>query len=235
LRTFAVGDIHGWDERLEALLAQVRERGQAGDSLVFVGDYVDRGPHSRQVVDRVLRERRRWPGPVVTLKGNHEAMMLTALRTWRDSSVAAWEWMRVGDGRATIASYADVISMAAFEAALPADHAEFFERLALWHEDENGIYVHAGIPPGKQPRECSEEELLWIRERFIDSEYQWSKPVIFGHTPQFIGPPDQGLDLAQFRWRPLERPGKIGIDTGCAYGGPLTAVILPEREYVAAR
>src|SRR5678815_1363674 len=75
--------------------------------------------------------------------------------------------------------------MEAFDRSLPDAHRRFFETLLLWHEDENGIYVHAGIPPGQHPRDCTEEDLLWIRERFIGSDFTWGKPVVFGHTPQY--------------------------------------------------
>jgi serine/threonine protein phosphatase 1 len=231
LRTFVVGDIHGHADRLQRLMKRLRRMAARGDSLVFIGDYVDRGPRSRQVVDQVLKERQTWKGPVISLKGNHEAMMLEALATYQTQGMPEWNWLDVASGRATIASYTDYLSMEAFDRCLPEAHRRFFQELALWHADENGIYVHAGIPPGKQPHDCGEEDLLWIRERFIDSDYSWGKPVVFGHTPQFAAS-DGGLDLANVLWEPLNRPEKIGIDTGCAYGGPLTTVVLPEREFV---
>lgn len=240
MRTFVVGDVHGWAGSLERLLAALRPRAAEGDPLVFLGDYVDRGPESRQVVDLVLAERQRWAGPVVALKGNHEAMMLEALASGRVAELQRWYENARGD--TTMASYG-ARSLGELEASLPPEHREFFETLQLWHEDEHGIYVHAGLRPGQEPAECDEEDLLWIREPFIESDYAWPKPVVFGHTPQYetrvaARPPGRGpfsrtLPVNEIVWRPLNRPEKIGLDTGRGWGGPLTAVILPEREFIA--
>lgn len=232
-RTFVVGDIHGWADRLERLLERLRAWAAPGDSLVFIGDYVDRGPQSRRVVEMALAEREQWDGPVVTLKGNHEAMMLEALAERDPYSMTIRHWVDALGGRETISSYAGGdATLNLFRACLPACHRQFFDTLALWHEDEHAIYVHGGIPPGADPARCSEEELLWIRDPFIRSDYAWPKPVVFGHTPQYDNSRGEPTDLEDIVWQPLNRPEKIGIDTGCAYGGPLTALVLPEREFV---
>jgi len=213
------------------LLTEIRREAAEGDALVFIGDYIDRGPDSRQVVEQVLTERKQWDGPVVTLKGNHEAMMMEALQT--RNFLAFLDWLNVAEGKATVTSYESVPTLSAFAASLPATHRRFFDQLALWHEDENGIYVHAGLVPGRLPSECDESDLLWIREPFIESDYSWGKPVIFGHTPQRENDESPGLALHETRWRPLNRPEKIGIDTGRGWGGPLTAVVLPERRFLS--
>jgi calcineurin-like phosphoesterase family protein len=231
MRTFVVGDIHGCADPLRRLLERLRPRAGRGDSLVFLGDYISRGPFTREVVDLVLAERVRWPGPVVTLKGNHEAMMLGVLAS--RSVVAFFNWLDIMAGETTVLSYTDEVTLASFEASLPPAHRQFFELLKLWEEDANGIYVHAGIPPGRWPEECSSKDLLWIGKEFIESSYAWPKPVVFGHTPQNHGLPGREDELLGVPWRPLNRPEKIGIDTGCGLGGLLTAVILPEREFIS--
>jgi len=223
-----VGDVHGHAAKLNALLPLLREEAEPGDALVFVGDYVDRGPDSRGVVDQVLETKREgWDGPVATLRGNHEDMMLdyAAGSIEYDPEV----WLRNG-GVETLASYDGDLSHELLD-LLPEEHLEFFRGLDSWHEDENGIYVHAGLTPGELPENCPDEVRLWIREPFIESDYQWEKVVVFGHTPQFEEPRGFFVLRSKLKWRPLDRPEKIGIDTGAAYGGPLSAVMLPERKF----
>jgi len=227
MRTFAIGDIHGHLSSLAALLARLRETAETGDALVFLGDYIDRGPDSRGVIETVIETRDAWDGPVTCLLGNHEDMLLTALAAPKDRE-RLYLWMLNGAVQ-TLRSYGWEGDSTAWPEAIPAEHLAFIRALSLWHEDERALYVHAGIPPGKAPEECSRQELLWDREPFLDSDEEREKVVVFGHTPQFEGdaPPRPGSD----RWRPLNRPEKIGVDTGRGWGGPLTAVQLPEREF----
>jgi len=223
-----IGDIHGQAEALARLLARLEGRRAPGDRLVFIGDYIDRGPDSRRAVELALAAPRRWPGPVTPLKGNHEAMLLRALEGDPEMTLL---WLENG-GIETLASYGIRLGEPDWRERFPADHVAFFRSLRLWDEDEHAYYVHAGFEPGVPPAENDEETLLWIREAFIESDYAWEKPVVFGHTPQYTLPPGRGFDLKRLVWRPLVRPEKIGIDTGSAYGGPLTALVLPEREFV---
>ncbi|MBI3911107.1 MAG: serine/threonine protein phosphatase [Armatimonadetes bacterium] len=228
MRTFVIGDIHGAARALRQLLPQLRARAAVGDTLVFIGDYIDRGPDSRGVVDLVMKAPTHWPGPVVCLKGNHEALLLAALA----GDPSATEIWRENGGLQTLTSYGAKPFERRWQRRFPPEHLEFLRGLRLWYEDEHAYYVHAGFRPEIPPEQTPEDDLLWIRGEFILSPYNWGKPVVFGHTPQFEDSGGPFPDLSQMRWRPLVRPEKIGVDTGCAYGGPLTALVLPEREFV---
>ena len=233
MKTFVVGDIHGHAGKLRGLLPLLKERAAPGDALVFVGDYVDRGPDSRGVIDLVLAEQTGgWDGPVTTLKGNHEELMLDFMtpRPRYERGV----WMQNG-GFETIASYAGTQWGRDWVNSVSPLHVRFLETLLSWHQDDNGIYVHAGLLPGQRPQDCDDETRLWIRDEFILSRFKWDRVVVFGHTPQFEQPSGPVMDYDKLDWRPLDLPEKIGIDTGAAYGGPLTAVMLPEREFFSFR
>lgn len=208
-KIFAVGDIHGCYDKLVAMMKILPWRKDEGDLLLFIGDYIDRGPKSREVVDYLVRLRREG-GDFVFLKGNHEKMLLDYYIQQKD------QMLYVANGGAeTIASYVEGgIGRKAF--VLPEDHLEFFLSLTLFYETEDYIFVHAGLRDNVPLNEQSEEDLLWIREEFIYSAYDWSKRVIFGHT---------ALEI------PFVTPGKIGIDTGAVYGNKLTAVELPRMKF----
>jgi Calcineurin-like phosphoesterase len=208
-KIFAVGDIHGCYDKLAAMMNILPWRKDEGDLLLFIGDYIDRGPKSREVVEFLVRLRQQG-GDFVFLKGNHEKMLLDYYIQQKD------QMLYVANGGAeTIASYVEGgIGRKAF--VLPEDHLEFFLSLRLYHETEDYIFVHAGLRDSVPLQEQAEEDLLWIREEFIYSAYDWNKRVIFGHT---------ALEI------PFVTPGKIGIDTGAVYGNKLTAVELPRMKF----
>jgi serine/threonine protein phosphatase 1 len=208
-KIFAVGDIHGCYEKLAAMMKILPWNREDGDILVFIGDYVDRGPQSREVVEYLVRLKRRG-GNLVFLKGNHEKMLLDYYIQQRDQML----YVANGGGE-TIASYVEGgIGRKAF--VLPEDHLEFLLGLSLYYETDNYIFVHAGLRDGIPLEKQSEEDLLWIREEFIYSPYDWNRRVVFGHT---------ALET------PFVTPGKIGIDTGAVYGNKLTAVELPRMKF----
>ncbi len=212
MKTCVIGDIHGCLESLTSLLDMVVNK--AG-TLVFLGDYIDRGPKSQQVITTLLQLKKTTGLRLIFLKGNHEFMFHNYL-TGADRSI----FLRVG-GLQTLHSYSispdqggDLLH------CLPSDHRYFFESLVLTHEDRHGIYVHAGLQPGVHLSRQTPDWCLWVRDRFIRSSFDFGKPVIFGHTVF----PD-----------PLVESNKIGIDTGAVYGGKLTALLLPDMEFIQVK
>jgi serine/threonine protein phosphatase 1 len=199
-----VGDVHGRLDRLDRVLRQI----PAERTLVFLGDYIDRGPDSRGVVRRLMRlEQQR---ACVVLCGNHEEMMLDALD---DAFVT--DWLANG-GDATLRSYG-VSTPRQLAEELSREELTWFHGLREHWETEEFVFVHAGIMPDG-PEATDRETKLW--ERIApDEPFGYSKPVICGHTP--------------YR-SPIRGPDWINIDTGCGKlpSAPLTALLLPELEYV---
>ncbi|MGH6735943.1 MAG: metallophosphoesterase family protein [Methyloceanibacter sp.] len=226
---YAVGDIHGRTDLLANLLRQIEadaaHRDAAKRTLVFLGDYVDRGPDSRGVVDMLLTD---LPEKFYTqfLKGNHEALLLDFL----DDPRRLDHWLMNG-GDATLASYGvDVEALIhedappetwrdAFAGALPGAHLRFFESLGLVVQAGDYLFVHAGMRPGVPLEAQTETDLIWIRDAFLDSAASFGKIVVHGHTPVRA---------------PEVRPNRIGIDTGAVFTGCLTALRLRggERGFV---
>jgi serine/threonine protein phosphatase 1 len=207
---YAIGDIHGNLDLLQRLLEKIQPD-LARDQLVFMGDYIDRGPNPKGVVDYVLGLKRLAnPQQVIFLKGNHEAMFLNFLQG-RDLEVFLFN-----GGISTLRDYWGEDWDRLKHLALPPEHRKFFEELRLYYETPDYLFVHGGLKPGVPPAEQDEEDLLWIRGDFIASMEDFGKKVIFGHTP--------------FQ-EPLVMPNKIGIDTGAAYGNRLTCLKLPQEEF----
>ena len=205
-RLFTVGDIHGCAAELEVLLRGLRVA--AGDTIAFVGDYVDRGANSKDVLDQLIALRKRTDIETVFLKGNHEDMCLSYL-----GRAGHWgEAWHLNGGIATLRSWGIAPQMPGTEAveALPDGHLEFLESLVPSFATDRWILVHAGIRPDRPLAEQEEEDLFWIREEFIAHPHPLPQTVIYGHTPT--------------RRVHVNLPYKIGIDTGCVYGGRLTCL-----------
>ncbi len=206
----AIGDIHGCLEPLQRLI----ERLPPAEPLVFLGDYVDRGPQSAGVVAylRALARQR----PCRFLMGNHEQMMLRA--TVEAQAISLWLY---NGGTPTLVSYGTnprAWMGAADRQEFLGDDRAFYQALELYWEDEHTICVHAGLDPTVPDlRDQDPEVLLWIREKFFAHADEWQgKQVIFGHTPTR----SMGLSGST-----IFRDGRLyGIDTGCVYGGYLTAL-----------
>lgn len=218
---YAIGDIHGETEKLDRLhrmiLADAKGRAATRRIAVYLGDYVDRGPDSAGVVDRLiadtLPEFKR-----VFLMGNHEDFLLQFLET--AGSMSAWFF---NGGIQTLESYdvdlhADDAWMTDprqlqrdFRTRLPQSHLDFLEALELYHVEGNYLFVHAGIRPGRPLDVQSRSDLLWIRNAFLVSDADHGHVVVHGHTPA------QSVEILANR---------IGIDTGAVYGGKLTSLVL---------
>lgn len=211
-RVFAVGDIHGCVDELQVLLHALisEERISHSDRIVFLGDYIDRGPSSRAVIDAVLGLERTLPGQCVFLKGNHEDMLLSFLGRSGQQGRA----YLINGGIETLRSYgvADSATGSELCAAIPREHLDFFERLergALWGKF---FCVHAGVHPLAPLDEQTDRDLFWIRDEFIMNVHKLNKTVVFGHTP--------------FESILQHPPFKLGIDTGLVFGNKLSAVEL---------
>jgi serine/threonine protein phosphatase 1 len=202
-KIFAVGDIHGCLDKLVSLMAII-DIDLKKHTLVFIGDYIDRGPDSKEVVDYLIDLGQR-ADRVVFLKGNHELMLEDYL-----SGADRLTFLYNG-GEATLNSY--MKNTGQLEAnPIPPQHLEFFDNLRLYYETEDYIFVHGGLKANIPLDEQDERDMLWIRDEFIYTDFDFGKRVIFGHTP--------------FR-EPLILDNKIGIDTGAVYGNKLTCVELP--------
>ncbi|MBX3027702.1 serine/threonine protein phosphatase [bacterium] len=208
-RRFVVGDVHGCRDELERLLDHLAPG--AGDAICFLGDYVDRGPDPRGVVDRLLRLRREGP-ECIFLKGNHEDMFLAFMgEPGRHGDAFLWN-----GGDATLASYGcHGLSGAAVARHLPAEHRAFLAGLRTHAYFDNFLCVHAGVRPNRPLASQSEEDLLWIREDFIAQAHPFPYTVLFGHTPHR----DVFVDL----------PYKVGLDTGLVYGNRLSCLEIDAR------
>ena len=221
MRIYAIGDVHGCDDLLaethDRIADDLRRRPAGDHRIVHVGDYVDRGPDSAGVVERVLRLREADPR-VVCLCGNHEDTLLKFLE---DSEDWAATFLGYG-GVATIESYGVPVEQTynegglallcdRFAEAMPAPHLEFLRGLPLSVRFGDYLFCHAGIHPGVPLEEQTPDDLRWIRDVFLQDTRDHGVVVVHGHTPA-----DE----------PEVRRNRINIDTGAFFSGRLTCVVL---------
>lgn len=212
---FAIGDIHGCHRKLEKLLARLPVQREK-DTLVFLGDYLDRGANARKVLD-IVCELRASGCKVIGLLGNHEYLLL---EYHKSGDAALIPYLRKIGMEQTLESYGDItLSQLADLAFLPAAHRDFLFSLRPYFETEKYLFVHAGINPALSLAAQNQADLCEIREPFLRGRLQLGKTVVFGHTP-FVSP--------------YVSSDKIGIDTGAAYGNLLTAVQLPAMRFYHA-
>jgi len=200
----AIGDVHGCNQELQRLLGELPL--ESNTTLVFLGDYIDRGPDSRGVVETIFELRKSHK--VVTLMGNHEELLLDFLQN--PGSGRAGTFLFNGGG-ATLASYGSADG----HFSIPDEHLEFFNTLDLFYETDDYFFVHAGVPliPLEEiDPERHREMMLWMRDPFLKTDYQWSKTVVHGHTAVVE------VEFLQNR---------INLDTGCALGNVLSSMEFP--------
>ena len=206
-KIFVIGDIHGCFDKLFALMDKIQINFNR-DQLIFIGDYIDRGSSSLEVVDYLVDLKKRLPDTIF-LKGNHEDM----LEKYLDGS-DRFTYLLNG-GQRTLDAYLNRPNNPG-EYPVPPAHLEFFKSLLLYYQTDDYIFVHAGLRKKVALESQKTVDLLWIRDEFIFSDFDFGKRVIFGHTP--------------FK-EPLVQTNKIGIDTGAVYGNRLTCLQLPEIKF----
>jgi serine/threonine protein phosphatase 1 len=217
-RAYAVGDVHGRLDLLEELLAKIHAELQhrpAGKTLlVFVGDLIDRGPSSAQVIERLRTYRREGIRPVFLL-GNHEEVLLRILGGDAEL-ITKWRWFggseclqSYGVDPAQFAHLSDEQALELVRNAIPKEHAQFLESFVDSCRFGDYLFVHAGIRPGVELDQQRQSDLRWIREPFLLDDSEHGFIVVHGHTIS------EEVD---------ERPNRIGIDTGAYRTGVLTAL-----------
>ena len=221
---YAIGDVHGRLDLLDrmeaAIAADIAASGADNPLVCYLGDYIDRGPHSAQVIDRLCARADDRAPKRVFLKGNHEDRMIAFLDEPEPNGPP---WMRFG-GREALESYGIAVPVNPdasdweilrdhLAAALPTRHRQFLSNLqpGLWWRDY--LLVQAGLDPERPVTAQSLHDLMWIREPFLSSECEWGFKVVHGHV---------------ISEQPVFRPNRIGIDTGAYRSGCLTCLVLTE-------
>lgn len=218
MKYIVVGDVHGHYTQLVDLFQKSKKHVNLDNypeeyRWIFLGDIVDGGDNSSAVITTV---KRMVDGVgAICLRGNHEDMLLDAMKNRHDlSTYNHWHYQ---GGQATLKSYSK--NLTPYEESIGGAYAKleldipFIESLPYYYQTESFIFVHAGLVPGVDVENTNSTDLTWIRDEFIKSEYDWGKRVIFGHTCRTI---------------PLVMPNKIGIDTMNHETGYLTAVLLDD-------
>ena len=219
-KIFVFGDIHGCISEFNSLFSYLEENHiiSASDILVFIGDYIDRGINSNDVIEQLIEIRYNYPESYF-LKGNHEDMFLNYFGVYPENAEA---FVKNG-GDVTLSSYKidqKIPSEKAVHKLSPL-HFKFYCELIDMVITEDFIFVHGGLNPDYKLEEQTEIDLMWIRDEFIAREHDFGKIVVFGHTP--------------FKDIFIDLPYKIGIDTGVVYGNKLSCIDLTDWKYYQVR
>ena len=227
MRIYAIGDVHGHLDKLREVHRQIArdqvDQGGGGETIVHCGDFVDRGPDARGVIDFLI-DGQAAGRPFVTLLGNHDLMMLQFLRSdpgsKRFKDLQFWLRPKVG-GRQTLASYGVTASplrlarriWADAVAAVPQAHIDFLERLTAPHVEAGCFFCHAGVRPGLPLEAQSLDDLIWIREPFLSDLSDHGMLIVHGHTPV--------EEVTHYG-------NRLDIDTGAGFGRALSAVVIED-------
>jgi serine/threonine protein phosphatase 1 len=205
--TFAIGDIHGCLDKLQRLLAACAARAAGAPArFVFLGDYIDRGPDSRAVIELLMARQRAAPADVVCIMGNHEHMAIAA----HDDERAQPLWLR-NNAADTLRNYPET------PGRIADAHLAWLRALPYCHDDGRRFFVHAGVDLDVPLDRQSPETMVWMREPFLSrcDEVDCGRFIVHGHTPQRDGRPDL-------------RRRRVNLDTAAVIGGPLTAGVFDD-------
>ncbi|MFY9556220.1 MAG: metallophosphoesterase family protein [Blastocatellia bacterium] len=214
MATYVIGDIHGRLKLLEQLIDNV-PWDVAHDKIIFLGDLIDRGKDAPGVVNRVIELVKENPN-IVVLRGNHEQMLLDCL----DYGDLQWLIPENG-GLTTLSAYGFELEQLkdVSDIKIPNEHIEFFRSLPFYHEDQQAIYVHAGLVPDEHPSQTDSDVLVWTRDLDFFKGYE-GKLCFFGHTPTAYLPREGRTR----RWGIYIQNGCVGIDTSGEDGSPLSCI-----------
>ena len=209
-KIFCVGDIHGCLNELKILMDKIKFTPE--DMLIFIGDYIDRGPDSRGVLDLLMKLKKEYKN-VFFLRGNHEQMFLDFLENPNQDHI----YLHNGGWKTLDCFRNPGGGSAGWD--IPEEYLEFIESTIPCYAMKEYFFVHAGVPD-KDLADINETDfknMLWLRDSFLKSEYSWEATIIHGHTPHNDG-------IVEFK------DNRINIDTGCVYGGKLTCLELPSEK-----
>lgn len=213
MKTYAIADLHGRFDLLEMAIERI-EASADGGKVVFLGDYVDRGPQSRQIIDRLMAGSQRAGWRWICLRGNHEDIMVTCCGTPR--LIGSW-WIPNGGAR-TLISYGAKVGDDAIDAAknVPATHLEWMRALSRMHVDQHRVFVHAGVDPDKPLLLQDDEELGWKLYDDDDDRGHGERHVVHGHH--------------QFEDGPILLAGRTDLDTFAWFTGRLVVGVFDDEK-----
>ena len=260
-KIIAIGDLHGHHDQMIDLLDKLTHEHDIDfntDTLVFLGDYVDGGSQSKQVLDELMAIKETFPHTVM-LFGNHESLLLDALSDKHQIYGDYYLWWNQG-GEETLNSFKPPQSMGISEYdrsimqpkdLITQEYIDFMRSLPIYHETDDYFFLHGGLYPNRSiedhkkaaefitPQNMQEGDMaydmIWMRDPFIGSDYDWGKLIIFGHTTFPYGPykaKDEDGESINEPGHPFVTDNKIGLDGMWLNEGRLMAVILPDKEFV---